>query len=1629
MADNNVIDSLELKVKGDANSAISNLEKLQTKLRQTAGSVKNLRTAVTALSSVDLSFKNLNGVNVNKLSKAIDQLERLDKLKLDKLNGKSLELNFKLDTSSTEKVAEQLKESFSSLKDLGGIDLKTNGTSSFIASMSRLSKVDFKGFDKESLGEIVNSVKEIADIKNIETGVTRLVSALARLASAGENTRLAANALPILGDNLKNLVGKIKGSSGGLPSELVTFTSAIGQLANAGNKTLVTAENLKALGEAVATFIADVQGAPEVSDSIVRMTEAIGQMASSGSKAGTAARTVGKSITDMSEKSSKAYARMQGLVGIMRDIYNIFSKAGNAVKQGALKIINSLRNIRKESNGLQTATQSIKSMIAAMIGFRGITGLGNVLKETVMLGANITEIDHIVESVFGNMSGVVDAWANDAIKNFGIASGAAKQYAGVLSSMFQSSNIGYMDAGKMSLDLVELAGDLSAFYNIDTETAFNKIRSGMAGMVRPLRDLGIDLTAATLEEFRLAQGIETAYSQMTQSEKVMLRYQYLMANTTTQQGDFQRTNLSLANSLRTLQGYVQAVQTQLGVGLASAIRHVVVLLNTLMQYVLKAATVFASFMQTIFGKYKGGASGVAIEGLGDAADYADDLGDAAGGAASGLSDAADSAKQLKKDLSVLPFDELNQLNKDRESADSGGGSGSGVGSGVGGGGITDGLLDWGDLAEDALEGSALRAKLNAWATQLKKDFLMHDWEGLGRDFADGLNRGLQKLYDVLDPSKVAEKVDPWINAFTTTFNSFIDHFDFNLLGKDMGRGINIIVHEMNEVIEGINFHNLGSRIADGLNGLLDEVNFEEFGQLIGNKLMIIWDVLNGFVHRFSWDNLGVEIGNTINGLFGRVNLSTIADTLATGLNGLFETIKQTSLTIKWEEIAQNIIDGVNTFISEFQWSENGADLNHFLTNLVDTLVSILGDIDWEGLGEGIADFLSEIEWAKHLKKVAGAIVKALGELLKGLFSEPEGVFAGFIIAGIGALTFKESVFGSFAGNLVKAITGKTVGDIVRAGFSKLFEKKIVEASTDGAVTAAAETAWKNLVGSFKGGLSGLGTVAAEFGIVTLAVGGTVAAIYGLTRWVDKLQGGNGKITESGEALEAYIERIGESGQLSSQQVDMLWKEIEDMETAGYNTADMIEHVRGRLDEWKVSTDAQYGALQTLNSENTTSKNIIDEMAQSYAATGDASAQYSADVGVAFEAVKQALYDARDATGDYSGRYDEVVRQLTESQGTFYTTQDVINATSAIMESVGLSTDALGEDFDELANKAEQDAQRVNTATETMRSGISIGFEGAEGAVNKYVVSAAEKVSQNVHDLATAGSAASTYDSNVSKSMSNTEKSVADYQSKAHSNLASNESDFNSMSTGSVASMVKMGLQTAVLLGLSAIMSTGMSNNAKKVSESFKTMGDDVKTAMSNIGEGLKSGLSGFEDAVKSSMTAVHRILLSQNLELWRQGEAMGQSLAKGFSSVYIPSPHLYVAYYTMVTNSDGSWYSYPNWGVSWYRSGGLFKGGNGQLVGIAEDGRDEAVLPLEDRRAMSRIGSAIAEAGGSSGMSDDVVDKLATRIAEIVMASQGNNEQPMNYIELKVDDEVLARAVTTGQQKLDYRNNPTPQMA
>ena len=310
--------------------------------------------------------------------------------------------------------------------------------------------------------------------------------------------------------------------------------------------------------------------------------------------------------------------------------------------------------------------------------------------------------------LYEDISGYVYKWSKSTIDAFGVSEIAALRYAGRLQSIFNSSGFdvteGMRDsAAQMTTDLIERAGDIASFYDITVDEAMTKITSGLAGMSRPLRSLGVNMSVANMQAFALSQGINTSWKEMDQASQMALRYQYILHATQYAEGDFQRTSMSLANQLRLLSLNFQVLSSTIGQGLVSAIAPVIGWLNILIRKLIQAATAFRTFMWTLFGKPLAAARGYADDLTGyldDSADAVGDLGSGAGGASDGLGSAGKAAKELKKQLTVLPFDELNQLAKDTNSAGSGG-SGGGGGGGAGGlGGLdTSGLLpDFTDFA-------------------------------------------------------------------------------------------------------------------------------------------------------------------------------------------------------------------------------------------------------------------------------------------------------------------------------------------------------------------------------------------------------------------------------------------------------------------------------------------------------------------------------------------------------------------------------------------------------------------------------------------------------------------------------------------------------------------------------------------------------------------------------------------------------------------------------------------------------------------------------------------------------------------------------------------------------------------
>ena len=205
--------------------------------------------------------------------------------------------------------------------------------------------------------------------------------------------------------------------------------------------------------------------------------------------------------------------------------------------------------VERGSDALGGMAGKLAGMVA---GYLSLQGAMETVKAGIDYASDLAEVQNVVDVSFGKSAASINDWSQKALEAYGLNEVTAKRYNGTLGAMLKSSGLTGDSIVSMSEKLTGLAGDVASFYNLDTEAAFEKIRSGISGETEPLKQLGINMSVANLEAYALSQGITTAYDKMSQAEQTMLRYNYLMAATSDAQGDFARTSDSWANQTRLL---------------------------------------------------------------------------------------------------------------------------------------------------------------------------------------------------------------------------------------------------------------------------------------------------------------------------------------------------------------------------------------------------------------------------------------------------------------------------------------------------------------------------------------------------------------------------------------------------------------------------------------------------------------------------------------------------------------------------------------------------------------------------------------------------------------------------------------------------------------------------------------------------------------------------------------------------------------------------------------------------------------------------------------------------------------------------------------------------------------------
>ena len=218
--------------------------------------------------------------------------------------------------------------------------------------------------------------------------------------------------------------------------------------------------------------------------------------------------------------------------------------------------------------------------------------------------------------------------------------------------VFQTLATGFGVAGDratvMSTNLTQLGYDLASFYNMDVETAMLKLKSGLAGELEPLRDIGYDLSQAKLEATALELGITKSVSAMTQAEKAQLRYHAILTQVSTAHGDMARTIQDPANQMRIFKAEINKTAREIGNAFIPVLQAVLPTAIAVTKVIGELAKIIASL-----GGY-------------EAEDPTERIMENTGTTQENLEGAQEEAKKLKNYM--LGFDELNVINSDTGSA-------------------------------------------------------------------------------------------------------------------------------------------------------------------------------------------------------------------------------------------------------------------------------------------------------------------------------------------------------------------------------------------------------------------------------------------------------------------------------------------------------------------------------------------------------------------------------------------------------------------------------------------------------------------------------------------------------------------------------------------------------------------------------------------------------------------------------------------------------------------------------------------------------------------------------------------------------------------------------------------------
>jgi len=252
------------------------------------------------------------------------------------------------------------------------------------------------------------------------------------------------------------------------------------------------------------------------------------------------------------DKNSEEYRALQ------REIITTESKLkhfeGELRKVGNVKLKALSEQLKQVGSKMTAVGKTMTTRVTAPI----VAGYTAAAKYASDYEENLNKLD----VAFGENSKSVKDWANNARTAYGLSKVQATEAASAFGALGKGIGLSQKASADMSTTLAGLSADLGSYFNVGVDESAKALEGIFTGESEALKKFGVVMTDTNLKQFAADQGL--VWSEMSQTEKTMLRYQFVLDKTKDAQGDFARTSDGTANSTKIFQASIQDLGTSIG---------------------------------------------------------------------------------------------------------------------------------------------------------------------------------------------------------------------------------------------------------------------------------------------------------------------------------------------------------------------------------------------------------------------------------------------------------------------------------------------------------------------------------------------------------------------------------------------------------------------------------------------------------------------------------------------------------------------------------------------------------------------------------------------------------------------------------------------------------------------------------------------------------------------------------------------------------------------------------------------------------------------------------------------------------------------------------------------------------